>query len=292
MWKFADLFDELQNFGLITTGSMHQPDEPRHEWFEAVHCPVYYRSFLEGKLGPDQERRIGFGELTREAPLIRRTLLECSGTIKTVSLALRYGLAVNLAGGTHHAHRNFGSGFTILNDLAVAASWALSHTHVRRIAIVDLDVHQGDGTAAIFKDNPQVFTMSMHCGANFPFRKQISDMDIDVPRGTGDRAYLELLQHALAYTLAQQNPDLVLYDAGVDVYEKDELGFLKLSHAGIYMRDRYVIDTCVAARIPIACVIGGGYDRNRKTLARRHALIHRAAAHVWRDHALGGDIGY
>ena len=223
----------------------------------------------------------------RKAPLIQRTRLECSGTVRTVQLALERGLAANLAGGTHHAHWDYGSGFTILNDLVIAATWAREHTAVRRVAIVDLDVHQGDGTAALFGGEPDVFTMSLHCGANFPFRKAVSDLDVDVPRGTADREYLQLLRKHLPAVLDRHRPELVLYDAGVDVYAGDQLGYLSLSHAGIYQRDRYVIDTCVARSVPIACVIGGGYDRNAQALARRHALLHRAASHVWRQRRLG-----
>ena len=289
MWKFADLFAELSRLGVATSQNVYRPvDSPPHEWFEQVHEPTYYRAFLAGKLGSEQERRIGFREEARRAPLITRTLLECSGTVRTVELALQHGLAANCAGGTHHAHRDFGSGFTVLNDLAVAAAWARRHVDkVDRVAIVDLDVHQGDGTATIFADEPEVFTLSFHCGANFPFRKQRSSWDEDLPRGTGDQEYLRRLRRVLPAVLDTHRPDLVLYDAGVDVYEGDELGYLALSTAGIYQRDRYVIETCVRAGVPVACVIGGGYDRNALELARRHALLHRAAAHVWARHGMG-----
>ena len=287
MGKFADLHRVLRNLGLATADTIHKPTEsPPHEWFENVHDRSYYRAFLAGNLGEAQERRIGFREETRRSPLIARTRLECSGTVRTVQLALEHGLAANLAGGTHHAHHDFGSGFTILNDLAIAATWARGHTSVRRVAVVDLDVHQGDGTAAIFRNDDDTFTMSMHCGANFPFRKQASDLDVDVPRGTGDRGYLQMLREHLPAVLAW-GPDLVLYDAGVDVYKGDQLGYLNVSHAGIYERDRYVIDSCVAAGVPIACVIGGGYDRDALALARRHALLHRAGSRVWKLRGLG-----
>ena len=299
MWKFADLHTHLRGIGLATDENVHAPvDEPPHEWFEAVHEQSYYRSFLAGELGETAERRIGFKLETRKPSLIRRTRLECAGTIRTVELALKHGLAANLAGGTHHAHRSFGSGFTILNDLAVAAAWACEHTPVRRVLVVDCDVHQGDGTAAIFDVQPRassggaapppahplardVFTMSMHCGENFPFRKSPSDLDVDVPRGADDYAYLSLLREALPTALAAHRPDLVLYDAGVDIFAGDELGHLQVTHAGIYQRDLYVVDTCVAAGVPVACVIGGGYDRDARALARRHGLVHRAAARVW-----------
>ena len=289
MWKFADLKAHLSKIGLANADSLHRPrDDPPHEWFEAVHDPQYYRSFLAATLGEAAERRIGFKEETRTPALIQRTLLEVSGTVRTAELAMRHGLAANLAGGTHHAHRGFGSGFTILNDLAVTAAWARTHAGLQRVAIVDLDVHQGDGTATIFQETPDVFTFSMHCGANFPFRKARSDWDIDVPRGAGDAEFLRLLEGALPVLLKQHRPELVLYDAGVDVFKGDQLGHLELSHAGLYKRDLYVIDTCVAAGIPTVCVIGGGYDCDARALARRHGLVHRAAAHVWARRGLGG----
>lgn len=283
MWKFADLHRHLTGLGLATAANMHVPrEDPPHEWFEAVHDSEYYRAFLNGALDPAAARRIGFGDEIKKEGLIKRTRLECSGTITTVQLALQHGLAANLAGGTHHAHQSFGSGFTILNDLAVATRWAQSNSNsVRRVCVIDLDVHQGDGTASIFAGDPDVFTFSMHAGSNFPFRKATSDLDVDVARGTGDKQYMALLRDALPALLTRHKPDLVLYDAGVDPFAGDQLGHLELSHAGLYQRDLFVIDTCVAAGIPTACVIGGGYDRDRLALARRHALVHRATSRVF-----------
>jgi len=285
MWKFADLYEHLSRMGVATADNVHRPlDNPPHEWFEAVHDRGYYRAFLDGQLGAEQERRIGFRKEARKQPLIQRTRLEVSGTVRTVELALEHGLAANLAGGTHHAHRDFGSGFTVLNDLAIAAAWARRERsdRVRRVLIVDLDVHQGDGTAALFADEPDVYTLSFHCGANFPFRKAVSDWDEDLPRETDDTAYLRRLRLVLPHVVEHHRPDLVLYDAGVDVFEHDQLGYLSLTSAGIYQRDRFVIDYCVrTARVPIACVIGGGYDKDALALARRHSLVHRAAQHVW-----------
>ena len=287
MWKFSDLHSHLCELGLVTPQNIHRPrDDPPHEWFTAVHDAEYYNAFLTGGLDAAAARRIGFGDEMGKEELILRTRLEVSGTVKTVELALEHGVAANLAGGTHHAHRSFGSGFTILNDLAIAARWAQREAGVQRVAIIDLDVHQGDGTAAIFTDDPSVFTLSMHCGANFPFRKAVSDLDVDVPRGTADHDYLALLRDTLPGVLEAHAPQLVLYDAGVDPFEGDQLGYLKLTHAGLLKRDCYVVDTCVSAGIPVACVVGGGYDRDRRALARRHALIHRACARVWREQKL------
>ena len=248
MWKFADLHAHLSSIGLANQRSLHTPSEhPPHEWFEAVHEPSYYRDFLNGALGEKAERRIGFGAQMRSPELITRTLLEVSGTVKTVQLALANGLAANLAGGTHHAHRGFGSGFTILNDLAVAAAWARRHAGVERVAIIDLDVHQGDGTASIFEADEKVFTCSMHCGANFPFRKASSDMDIDVPRGTTDDEYLRILaDDALPTILGTAKPDLVLYDAGVDAFEGDQVCARRASHA----LTRKASPACRSALVP------------------------------------------
>ena len=197
MWKFKDLYSVLQRQRWFEPALVHKPPPLPASAFTAVHDEAYYRAFVDGGLDADAARRIGFrGEISKPE-LIERTQLEVAGTVLTAKLALRHGLACNCAGGTHHAHRGHGSGFTILNDLAVAAAWARREGGVRRVAIVDLDVHQGDGTAAIFADEPDVFTFSMHCGKNFPFRKSASDLDVDVPPGTTDGAYLSLLREAL-----------------------------------------------------------------------------------------------
>jgi len=204
MGKFADLHTFLQTQpSVLETATWHTPEEaPAHAWVEAVHAPAYYHSFISGSLSDAEARRIGFGAEMRRPELIRRTLLECSGTVLTARLALQHGIACNLAGGTHHAHHDFGSGFTILNDLAVAAKYMISHERLERVAIVDLDVHQGDGTASIFEGDMSVFTLSMHCGDNFPLRKSRSDLDIDVPAGTADADYLRMLSGALPAMLA------------------------------------------------------------------------------------------
>lgn len=286
MWKFARLHEQLTAFGLITPANLHTPTSPPHAWFTAVHDADYYSDFMNGELGAPRERRIGFNEETRLPALIERTRLECAGTVLTVQLALQHGVCANLGGGTHHAHRDFGSGFTILNDLAVGARWAIEHAGVQRVAVIDLDVHQGDGTASIFAEDPRVFTCSMHCGKNFPFRKSESDLDVDVPPHTRDHEYMAMLRPTIKHILSTFKPELVLYDAGVDVWEGDQLGHLSLTHAGIWHRDWFVVDSCLRAGIPIACVIGGGYDRDAIALARRHAMVHRVVAVAWERHAL------
>ena len=289
MWKFADTFAVLKRQRWFTMSRVHTPLPLPDAAFTAVHDASYYRAFCEGRLDEAAARRIGFRDELQKPALIQRTKLECAGTVRAAQLALEHGMACNVAGGTHHAHRDFGSGFTILNDLAIAAVWARRHGWARRIAIVDLDVHQGDGTASIFASEPEVFTLSMHCGKNFPFRKAVSDLDVDVPVGTSDSAYLAMLRAALPAALRDFRPDLVLYDAGVDVFSADKLGWLELSHAGLWRRDVHVLEACVDAGVPVCTVIGGGYESHDRAaeLARRHAIVFRAAAHVWRRRGMG-----
>ncbi|MGC3872662.1 histone deacetylase family protein [Halomonas sp. GXIMD04776] len=243
-----------------------------------VHTRDYLSVFLNGKLDDAAQRRSGF---RWSEELVERTRLEVGGTLLTVEAALEYGLACNTAGGTHHAQANAASGYCLLNDLAVAAAYALAKRWVKRILIVDLDVHQGDGTALIFRDDDRVFTFSMHGAENFPARKQQSDLDVPLPRGTGDDDYLATLNAHLPKLLDQIAPNLVIYDAGVDVHADDRLGHLALSDWGLARRDDYVIRRCRDAGIPVAAVIGGGYDRDLAALADRHAQLHRAAYQYW-----------
>ena len=257
----------------------HRPTPATREQLERVHTPSYVEAFISGTLDRDAVRRIG---LPWSEGLVGRSITAVGGTLMTAELALGSpaGIACNCAGGTHHAHPNFGSGFCIFNDLAVAAADLLARGRVHQVLIVDLDVHQGDGTAAIFADEPRVFTVSMHCGKNFPARKVDGDRDVALPVGTGDGAYLAALRDELPRLLDRVEPDLVLYDAGVDPHADDKLGRLALTDAGLAGRDRYVLEACRADRVPVACVIGGGYHDDLAVLARRHTILHRTAAGV------------
>lgn len=200
-------------------------------------------------------------------------------------MALEHGVACHLAGGTHHAYPDHGSGFCIFNDCAVTAQVLLAEGQVQRLMVIDLDVHQGDATAAIFAQEPRVFTLSVHCGSNFPLRKQQSDVDLALDDGIGDDAYLEAIGDLIPTLLDQQQPDLVLYNAGVDPHLEDRLGRLRLSDQGLLNRDRLVMDSCLRRNIPIATVIGGGYD-DLKPLVVRHGLVFRAANEQARLHGL------
>jgi acetoin utilization deacetylase AcuC-like enzyme len=228
-------------------------------------------------------RRIG---LPWSPALVDRTCVAVGGTILTAQLALECGLACNTAGGTHHAFPSYGSGFCIFNDLAIAARFLQNLGLVRQVLIVDLDVHQGDGTAFIFQDDPSVFTFSMHCEINFPSTKQQSDLDVPLPVGMEDDAYLQTLAQYLPDLLSQVKPDLVLYDAGVDPHVDDRLGKLALTDTGIFRREMQVLSTCVSHGYPVACVIGGGYANNLDSLVYRHSLLHRAAGNIYYQYCL------
>lgn len=272
MEKFGLLAEYAQAQGYLAR--MWRPGRIRRELLELAHDSAYLDRFIHGQLSAPELRRLG---LPWSEALVRRTLIAPNGTLLTAHLALADGIACHLAGGTHHAHRDHGAGFCIVNDLAVCALALLAQGKVRRVLIFDCDVHQGDGTARILAAEPRVFTCSVHCGQNFPVRKALSDLDVEVPRGAGDEAYLAAVQAALELSLARFSPDLVLYDAGVDVHHADPLGLLKVSGAGIFARDHWVLSRLRQAGLPVATVIGGGYDDDRRALARRHALVVDAA---------------
>lgn len=283
MSKFQRLWELLVADGIVRPQSHHLPELPPPGAIERVHAPDYVRAYCQGTLDGKAQRRIG---LPWSPALVRRTRMAVGGTILTARLALQYGLACNTAGGTHHAFPSYGSGFCIFNDLAIAAR-VLQHLGlVKTVLIVDLDVHQGDGTARIFQGDASVFTFSMHCEANFPASKQQGDLDLALPQGLEDGGYLQILAQYLPDLLPQVKPDLVLYDAGVDTHASDRWGKLALTDTGLYRREMQVLSTCVAAGYPVACVIGGGYSDDLAALAYRHSLLHRAATEVYRRYRL------
>jgi acetoin utilization deacetylase AcuC-like enzyme len=220
-----------------------------------VHTPAYADAFLEGTLSREAMRRIG---MPWSPHLVLRSRATVGGAVAAMRSAMCEGFSGQLAGGTHHAHADFGSGFCALNDFALAAVTALDEHLASRVAIVDLDVHQGDGNASIFKSNPSVFVLSLHAEKNFPFRKAASDLDIGLPDGTEDNTYLERLHEGLDAVLGFR-PDLVLYQSGVDPLVHDRLGRMALSYQGLAARDRLVFETFAARGIPLSFGIGGGY---------------------------------
>ncbi|WP_333606519.1 histone deacetylase family protein [Arsukibacterium sp.] len=238
-----------------------------------LHQPDYVSALISGNLSSKAMRRIGF---PWSEALITRALQSVGGTLQTTRLALEQGLAIHLSGGYHHALAAEGAGFCLFNDLAVAAR-LMQQQGVGPILIFDLDVHQGDGTAAIFADDPHIITASIHCEKNFPARKQPSDWDVGLPRGCEDAHYLETVQQSLDALLQWHRPELVLYDAGIDVHVKDELGLLNISTSAIYQRDQLVLSRCRELHIPVAAVIGGGYQRDINALTAIHLQLFKAA---------------
>lgn len=279
MEKFGLLYELLLADGVVSKNQFYKPVSPPQDWIELVHDCCYVQGYCEGSLDAKVQRRIG---LPWSPALVNRTCVAVGGSILTARLALECGLACNTAGGTHHAFPGFGSGFCIFNDLAISVRVLQKLGLVKKVLIVDLDVHQGDGTAFIFEGDDSVFTFSMHCDVNFPLNKQRSDLDVALPVGMEDEEYLQTLANYLPDLLSEVKPDLVLYDAGVDVHVGDRLGKLAMTDSGLFRRDMQVLSTCVGAGFPVACVIGGGYCDDMRSLVYRHSLVHRAASQVYR----------
>ncbi|HMW47334.1 MAG TPA: histone deacetylase [Cellvibrionaceae bacterium] len=278
MEKFALLQNYVAAQGWLVNNPFYRPGKASLNLLQLAHCPAYLQRFIHNQQSPAELKAMG---LPWSEALVRRTLISPNGTLLTALLALEKGIACHLAGGTHHAHANFAAGFCILNDLAVAALALIKQRKVKRVLIFDCDVHQGDGTARILENHPTIFTCSIHCEANFPSEKARSHLDIALPRGTQTQDYLLTLQTTLMQAIALSQPDIILYDAGVDIYAQDPLGHFAVSEAGIYERDLFVLNTCKSLGIPVATVIGGGYDDNRAALAARHALVIKAAVEVF-----------
>lgn len=275
MSKYGYLRAALVARGLLpATGGPVAPAPAPIRQIAAVHALDYVERVANQTLRPEEIRAIG---LPGSAAVARRAFLSAAGTLLAARLALEHGIAGNAAGGSHHAGPEGGAGFCVFNDVAVAARALIDEGQVRRVLIVDCDVHQGDGTARIFADRPEVLTLSLHAARNYPARKAASDLDFPLPDGLGDAAYLEMLAHALG-AVAGFAPDIVFYNAGVDPHEGDRLGRLALSDAGLRARDAHVFDWARRRRLPVACVIGGGYDDDPARLAARHAITFEEAA--------------
>ncbi|MCP4584507.1 MULTISPECIES: histone deacetylase [unclassified Pseudoalteromonas] len=274
MSKFAYLYEHVQSLGLIND-NLTQPVLGTPEPLELVHCENYINDLWHNRLDEKAMRRIG---LPWSKELMARTFTAPLGTLQAARLALKHGIACHLAGGTHHAHTDFGSGYCMVNDLAFTSETLIKSGEVTNILIFDLDVHQGDGTAAMLEHQPYAYTCSIHCEKNFPFRKSASDLDIGLAPNVADSEYLGVVDDTLSYLLNTLNPDLVLYDAGVDVWQQDGLGKLDISWQGIEQRDHLVFKRCLERNVPVATVIGGGYDKDHRRLAARHGIVVEQAA--------------
>ncbi len=275
MGKYRLLMEELVGRGLASNGNLHLTEPAPAEWLKLAHDGVYVDQVIACAVPAQIERDIGFPIVERVS---RRAQLAAGGTVLAARLALEHGIACNTAGGSHHARRAQGAGFCTFNDVAVASLVLLSEGLAANILIVDLDVHQGDGTADILQPEPRVFTFSIHCERNYPNQKIASDLDVALPDGTGDAAYLETLREVLPALSEKADWDLVFYNAGVDPHADDRLGRLALTDDGLRQRDLTVIGHFRERGIPVCGVIGGGYSKDVPALAARHAILFEVAS--------------
>jgi acetoin utilization deacetylase AcuC-like enzyme len=273
--KYRMLRERIIAEGIVPRENVHEPARAARADLLLVHTADYVDRFSDGTLTRDEQRKLGF---PWSPGLVERSYRSTGATIEASRFALHAGIAMNLSGGTHHAFASHGEGFCVFNDVAVAIRTLQRDGKIERAAIVDLDVHQGNGTHAIFADDDSVFTFSMHGGRNYPFHKVPGRLDIELPDRTDDDAYLELLDAALSRVLAESRPDLVVYVAGADPHESDRLGRLAMTFDGLARRDSMVIDRCREVGLPVTIVIGGGYGQPVENTVVAHVTTARIAA--------------
>jgi len=278
MGKFPALHRLLRREGLLDPSDVVAPRQADWSALRRVHTADYLTRLAEGTLPAHAERRMGLPWSER---LVYRSRLAVQGTLNAAVMALTDGLAANLAGGTHHAFPNHGEGFCVLNDVAVAVRVLQSACWVRRVLIVDLDVHQGNANAAVFAEDDSVFTFSMHGAENYPFEKPSSSLDVPLADSMGDQAYMNTLKRYLPQTLDAAQPDLVFYLGGIDVAADDQFGRLSLTREGLHARDRYVLEQIHARTLPVVLLLSGGYAETPEATADLHAVMYREAARVF-----------
>lgn len=278
MAKYDLLPEQLLYEGTITEENLFAPEPLPEQYVLDTHDALYWQRLSSLQLTPSEIRRTGF-PLSEE--LVQREVVIMNGTLQATLFALQYGIGMNIAGGTHHAFTDRGEGFCLLNDIAISANYLLRHKDFRKILVVDLDVHQGNGTAQIFRNEPRVFTFSMHGGHNYPFHKERSDLDIPLVEGTDDKTYLRLLKHHLPRLLDEVQPEFVFFQSGVDVLATDKLGKLGMTIAGCKERDRTVLELCRKHNLPVTVSMGGGYSRQIAHIVEAHANTFRLAQHIY-----------
>ena len=259
MSKYSRLRERVMEAGIVPPHELVEPPAANDAQLGLAHDPAYVRRVAEGTLDAQEQRRIGFPWTPQ---MVERSRRSVGATMNAARAALHDGIAVNLAGGTHHAYADHGEGYCIFNDVAVAIRWLMHEQEIRRAVIFDTDVHQGNGTAAIFRDDPHVFSFSVHGANNFPFRKERSTLDIALPDGTTDEGYLGAIADGLTTAFAADRFDIAFYIAGADAHEHDQLGRLHVSAQALAQRDDMVLGTCARLGVPVAVVMGGGYGRD------------------------------
>ena len=277
--KYSLLMNILKSEGLLKSFLKYTPKPATAAQLSIVHDQNYVQAVETGNLSKQHATSIG---LPWSEKLKKRSFISANGTLLAAQLALQTGVACHAAGGTHHAHSDFGAGFCVFNDLAYASRALIELKLAKRVLIFDCDVHQGDGTARILAKDKNIFTCSIHCAENYPAKKAKSDLDVPIPRGSGDEQYLALLTQCLS-KIDHTNfiPDLVIYDAAVDVHSRDKLGLLEMTSDGIEARDRYVLSHFKKRQIPIAITIGGGYGETSEEVAIRHRIIFKVAESIF-----------
>jgi acetoin utilization deacetylase AcuC-like enzyme len=278
MLKYELIPEQLLHEGSVIADQFFSPLPCKEEIVLLTHDYHYYRKLIDQQLGAAEQRRIGFPQ---SPALTERELIITQGPIDCCNYAMKYGVALNIAGGTHHAFTDRGEGFCLLNDMAVAANYLLHHQLANKILIIDLDVHQGNGTAKLFENEPRVFTFSMHGAHNYPFHKERSDLDIGLKDGTDGSTYLALLQSHLPEIINKHEPDFAFYLSGVDVLATDKFGKLKLTINECATRDRYVFETLLAKSIPVTVAMGGGYSPDIKDIVEAHCNTFRIAQELY-----------
>jgi acetoin utilization deacetylase AcuC-like enzyme len=288
MAKFPDLYEILMKEGIIGRVDVMRPAEVDLDLLRLVHTEDYLWKLSTGNLTGAEERRLG---IPWSQPLWRRSRLAVSGTVNAAIMALQDGIAGNLAGGTHHAYPDHGQGFCVLNDVAVCIRHLRKLGLIRRALVIDLDVHQGNGTAAIFDRDPDVYTFSVHGEKNFPARKARSTWDVGLPCGTGDDRYLDTLHKTLPKAMSESEPDCVFYLAGVDPVEGDRYGRMGLTKAGLERRERFVLDTVKTSGLPLVLLLSGGYAATPAETAALHAVAYRVAVDIFETRPLRAAFG-
>ncbi len=278
MEKYELLPQQLILEGTCSPSDFFEPDIPNDKYIVAVHDPDYFYDLLNMKIPPREARKIGF---PLNEDLVLREQIIADGTMKGSEYAMEHGIAMNIAGGTHHAYTDRGEAFCMLNDQAIGARYLQAKGLAKKILIVDLDVHQGNGTAEIFKDDPSVFTFSMHGEGNYPFRKEKSNLDIALKKGIKDKEYLTIVKDILPQLIKDVKPDFIFYLCGVDILETDKLGTLALTVEGCKKRDQFVLETCKKNQIPVQCSMGGGYSPELKTIIEAHSNTFRVAKELY-----------
>lgn len=279
MSKYSLLRERIINTGILPHESLYVPEAATDEQILRAHDVSYLERVQNGTLSSKEIRRIGF---PWTPAMVERSRRSSGATIAACRAALEDGVAVNLAGGTHHAFRDHGEGYCVFNDSAIAARAMQAEGRVRRVVILDCDVHQGNGTAAILRDDTTIFTFSIHGEKNFPYHKEISDLDIELLDGTGDRVYLDMLEEGVQRALALAHADMAIYLAGADPFADDRLGRLKLTKTGLAQRDALVLELCKARGLPVAVTMAGGYARNVTDIVDIHSqTVQIASRYAW-----------